>query len=152
MREEGRQDNWKTQDFCCRLEVEQSFAMNLNQVTIPSQDLERSIQFYQTLGLELIVDSRPRYARFLCPDGGATFSLHHVDALPEGEGIHVYFECQSLDDTVDNLKAQGISFLSDPVDQRWLWREAHLEDPDRNHLILYWAGENRVNPPWRVKK
>lgn len=47
--------------------------MDLNQVTIPSNDVNRSVDFYRTLGLQLIVDSIPRYARFECPDGDATF-------------------------------------------------------------------------------
>jgi catechol 2,3-dioxygenase-like lactoylglutathione lyase family enzyme len=38
--------------------------MNLNQITIPSLDLEKSVAFYKTLGLHLIVDALPSYARF----------------------------------------------------------------------------------------
>ena len=33
---------------------------------------------------------------------------------------------------------------------RWLWREARLVDPSGNVICLYHAGENRLNPPWRV--
>jgi predicted enzyme related to lactoylglutathione lyase len=124
--------------------------MNLNQLTLPSVDLLRAIPFYEQLGLRLIVDSRPRYARFVCPDGNTSVSLHRVDALPQGPGIRVYFECEQLDETVAELEAQGISFLTPPTDQAWLWREAHLLDPDGNYLILYRAGENRLNPPWRI--
>ena len=61
--------------------------MQLNQVTLPATDLARSVAFYQTLGLRLIVDSVPRYARFEMPEGGATLSLHHVDAPPSGPGV-----------------------------------------------------------------
>jgi catechol 2,3-dioxygenase-like lactoylglutathione lyase family enzyme len=43
--------------------------MNLNQITIPSLNLDKAIPFYQTLGLKLIVKSLPHYARFQCPDG-----------------------------------------------------------------------------------
>ena len=39
---------------------------------------------------------------------------------------------------------------ADPVDQRWLWREAYLRDPAGNLLCLYCAGENRLFPPWRL--
>ena len=46
--------------------------MRLNQLTLPSIDMARSSEFYQKLGLVLIVDSIPRYARFECPDGGTT--------------------------------------------------------------------------------
>ena len=125
--------------------------MNLNQITIPSQNLEKSVEFYQKLGLQLIVDSIPRYARFVCPDGNSTFSVHHVDELPKGDGITIYFECEDLDTTVRDLKKKEISFIHDPVDQAWLWREAKLKDPDGNSIILYYAGKNRVNPPWRLK-
>ena len=126
--------------------------MNLNQLTLPSRDLRASVLFYQQLGLELIVDSVPRYARFVCPDGASTLSLHHTDAPLAGEGIVVYFECEYLDEQVAALKALGISFDEDPVDQSWLWREARLRDPDGHRLILFYAGENRKNPPWRVKR
>ena len=28
--------------------------------------------------------------------------------------------------------------------------EVRLKDPVNNQLILYFAGENRLNPPWRI--
>lgn len=124
--------------------------MNLNQVTLPSIDLAQGVAFYQQLGLELIVDSIPRYARLACPGGGSSLSLHQVEALPSGEGISIYFECEDLDEKVAGLKAMGLAFESGPVDQRWLWREAWLTDPDGNRVCLYWAGENRLDPPWKV--
>ncbi|MFT5618766.1 MAG: catechol 2,3-dioxygenase-like lactoylglutathione lyase family enzyme, partial [Arenicella sp.] len=58
--------------------------MNLNQITIPSLDLEKSIPFYEKLGLKLIVKSLPNYARFECSDGGSTFSIHKVEERPVG--------------------------------------------------------------------
>lgn len=124
--------------------------MNLNQVTIPSLNLARAVEFYQTLGLQLIVDAMPRYVRFECPDGDATFSIHLIENLPEGNRAILYFENENLDKVVEQLIAQGIEFKEMPNDKSWLWREAHLEDPDGNYLILYHAGENRKNPPWRI--
>lgn len=56
--------------------------MNLNQLSIPSLDLEKSVPFYEKLGLRLIVKSLPHYARFECPDGASTFSIHKVEKLP----------------------------------------------------------------------
>ncbi|WP_010521337.1 VOC family protein [Aquimarina agarivorans] len=126
--------------------------MNLNQVTIPSLDLKKSIPFYKKLGLKLIVEALPHYARFECPNGNATFSIHQTDKLPQGDGIYVYFECDRLDEQVDKIKSQGITFELDPTDQKWLWREARLKDVDGNQLILFYAGTNRLNPPWRLKK
>ena len=125
--------------------------MDLNQVTLPATDLARSVAFYRCLGLRLIVDSLPRYARFECPEGNATVSLHRVDRVPCGEGITIYFECTDLDEKVAMLKDTGHAIEWGPVDQTWLWREAHLSDPDGHAVILYYAGKNRRFPPWRVE-
>lgn len=121
--------------------------MNLNQVTLDVTDVERAKAFYQRLGLTLVVSS-DQYARFVCP-GGATLSVHRVEAVAPGQS-GVYFECGDLDHRVEALKQAGMVFDLGPVDQTWLWREAWLRDPDGNRLCLYLAGENRVNPPWRV--
>ncbi len=123
--------------------------MNLNQVTVPVLDIERATRFYQILGLILIVKS-PHYARFECPVGEATFSVHLAEKLPRGKGINVYFETDNLNGIVKELIAQGIEFEHLPTDQKWLWREARLKDPDGNQLVLYTAGENRKNPPWKI--
>ncbi|TKD57917.1 VOC family protein [Flavobacterium sp. ASW18X] len=124
--------------------------MNLNQITVPSLDLNKSIPFYKVLGLELIVKALPHYARFVCPVGNATFSLHLVTELPKGEGVYVYFECDDLEAKVTSLINKGFVFDVAPVDQSWLWREARLKDVDGNQIILYYAGENRINPPWKI--
>ncbi len=124
--------------------------MRLNQVTLPALDLDRSIAFYQTLGLKLIVKS-DHYARFEVGDGTETFSLHITDdASGAANGPHVYFEVEDIDARVAALKAKGIAFDSDPEDKSWLWREAWLTDPAGVRLCLYFAGRNRRFPPWRL--
>lgn len=124
--------------------------MNLNHVTVPVTNVERSIHFYKQLGLTLIVQSLPRYARFECPEGDATFSLHLTDQ-PGTDRIWVYFEILHLNEYVGLLIKKGIVFDELPEDKSWLWREARLKDPDNNQIILYHAGENRKNPPWKIK-
>lgn len=126
--------------------------MRLNQITLPSVDVARGAAFYRRLGLRQIVESLPKYARFVCPDGEATLSLHVVDRMPVGHGAVVYFECEDLDERVARLTAAGFVFDAGPVDQVWLWREAYLRDPDGNVICLYWAGENRLDPPWRLRE
>lgn len=125
--------------------------MNLNQVTIYTDKPEESAEFYQKLGLTLIVDSLPRYARFLCPDGESTLSIHSSENASTGSGVVLYFECDDLDVEVERLKALGLEFYQMPRDESWLWREAYLNDPNGNRICLFYAGENRKNPPWRVK-
>ena len=123
--------------------------MRLNQVTLPAIDIASSVAFYRTMGFPLIVDS-PRYARFSAIEGDSTFSVHKVDALAAPSQTIVYFETAALDETVKRLQAKGLSFSQEPRDERWLWREARIEDPAGNVICLYWAGGNRLNPPWRV--
>ena len=122
--------------------------MRLNQVTLPVSDLDRSVAFYRSLGLDQIVADQG-YARFACPDGESTLSLEWVETVPPS-ATTVYFECEDLDATVSALEAAGQRFEHAPVDQPWLWREARLRDLDGNRLCLFHAGENRLNPPWRL--
>ena len=125
--------------------------MELNQVTLPATDVAASVAFYERMGFELIVDS-PHYVRFKATVGDATFSLHAVDALVAPSPTVVYFECAELDQQVAVLQARGFQFTQEPRDESWLWREARLVDPSGNVICLYQAGENRLNPPWRVRR
>ncbi len=125
--------------------------MNLNQVTIYSINPTESIEFYKKLGLRLIVNSAPRYVRFECPDGDSTLSIHITENASNFQNIVIYFECENLDEEVKRLKELGLTFEQEPTDQIWLWREAILSDPDGNKIKLFYGGENRKNPPWKVK-
>ena len=124
--------------------------MNLNQVTIPSSNVVRAIEFYKKLGLKLIVHTHDAYARFECPEGDSTFSIHQVADLPTGSGVIVYFEVLDVPKTIKRLVEQGIAIDELPKNQSWLWTEASLKDLDGNTIIIYHAGENRKNPPWRI--
>jgi catechol 2,3-dioxygenase-like lactoylglutathione lyase family enzyme len=126
--------------------------MNLNQVTVPCVNLEESVTFYRRLGLRLIVHDPPRYARFECPAGDSTFSLHLADRAVSASAPVVYFEVGDLDQRVKELRAAGLVFESGPTDQPWLWREAYIRDPAGNLLCLYRAGSNRRFPPWRLSE
>jgi catechol 2,3-dioxygenase-like lactoylglutathione lyase family enzyme len=124
--------------------------MELNQVTLPALSVPASVAFYRKMGFELIVDA-PHYARFKSTVGDATFSVHAVDALTEPPKTVVYFECDALDRQVAELEARGLQFLQEPRVEPWLWREARLVDPSGNVICLYHAGNNRLDPPWRVR-
>jgi catechol 2,3-dioxygenase-like lactoylglutathione lyase family enzyme len=122
----------------------------MNQVTVPVTDVSAAVGFYTRLGLRQIVGGSDTYARFECPDGDSTFSVHLVDEVVVPGQTIVYFECDDLDTVVEDLQANGIEFISTPADMRWLWREARLTDPDGNPICLFYGGLNRRNPPWRL--
>lgn len=127
--------------------------MALAHVTLAVADVARSRSFYLAFGLTLIVDEA-HYCRFDA-GGGATLSVHrHEDGAsdPLG-GVEIGFEFDSpsaLDERVAALTAAGLN-PSSPVDQTWLWRESRLRDPDGHTLLLFHAGINRHDPPWRVR-
>ncbi|MEQ9464158.1 MAG: VOC family protein [Haliea sp.] len=127
--------------------------MILNQVTIPCIDYAESVAFYHCLGLTQIVDAPPRYARFESADGGgATLSLHTVESVV-ATGTVIYFDHgsrEALERHVVELKTRGVTFASEPQEQRWGWCEARLLDPAGNEVCLMFAGENRRFPAWRL--
>lgn len=129
--------------------------MRLNQITISCTDYIASVQFYQTIGLRLIVNSPGRYARFECPaqnaaDDPPTLSLHQVsEDTPIGETV-IYLETSDVDADFAAWVQAGLVPEKPPIDQNWLWREAYFKDPAGNRICLYHAGENRRFPPWRV--
>ena len=94
--------------------------MNLNQITVPSLNVGKSVSFHKKLSLKLIVEALPKYARFECPDGDSSFSIHLVDKLPSGNGVYVYFECDNLEDEVKSLQQKNIKFEEMPSQKIWL--------------------------------
>jgi predicted enzyme related to lactoylglutathione lyase len=123
--------------------------VNLNQVTLPAINVNESSEFYKKMGFIQIVEVE-HYARFECPQGESTFSIHKAERIQENSGVVIYFETENLDQKVSRLQMAGFSFIQEPRDEPWLWREARLNDPSGNVICLYWAGKNRKNPPWRI--
>jgi hydroxymethylpyrimidine/phosphomethylpyrimidine kinase len=120
---------------------------NLNQITLGATDYAASVTFYRALGLVQIVDSPDNgYARFEAGNG-ATLSIHVGEA---GGGAMAYLECADLDARVLALASEGFAIDQMPRDESWGWREARLCDPAGNVLCLYFGGENRRYPPWRI--
>ncbi|KHT57439.1 glyoxalase [Alteromonas marina] len=123
--------------------------MELNQVTLPVTNMVEAVEFYLTLGFTQIVDTS-HYARFTCPEGSSTFSLSLESESAQNHSV-IYFEHEALDELYTSLVEKGIRFEQPPTQQRYLWKEAILSDPSGNKIKLYWAGENRVSPPWKVE-
>lgn len=123
--------------------------MKLNQVTLPVKNMQDAVLFYLKLGFIQIVDTS-HYTRFACPDGGSTFSLSLETSDFENHSV-IYFEHENLEKLCENLSQKGIVFEQEPTEQSYLWKEAIIRDPSGNKIKLYWAGENRLNPPWKVE-
>lgn len=124
--------------------------MLLNQLTIPVSNVALSLPFYQGFGLKAIVISE-HYARLFEAKSGTTLSLMKT----AGEIVNptvIYFETENVTNTVNDLLSKGYTFYEMPTQKSWLWEEAHLKDRDGNTICIYHAGENRLNPPWKVKE
>ena len=103
---------------CISLHVDT--AMNMNQVTLPVVDMNAATAFYLRMGFTQIVDTA-HYARFECPEGGATFSLS-LESPGFSNGATIYFEHEALDTLVADLQAKGFVFDQGLTDMSYLWR------------------------------
>jgi len=128
--------------------------MFLSHITLLVSNIPRSKAFYEELGLELIVDAA-HYCRFranLEGQGSQTLSISHSQG-PIGQSCHVGFEFASpdaLDAYAALLQSRGLILSEPPQDRSWLWRDVILHDPDGHEILLLYAGDNKLNPPWRV--
>lgn len=118
----------------------------MNQINIPVTNVRKSIEFYEKLGLKLIEQSFPDFARFSCPDETSTFTLHRVRSLAMKDRVSIYFEVANLDEHIESLLAKGFVFEELPSDEPWLWRESRIKDLDDNQVIIYFGGNNTVKP------
>lgn len=114
-------------------------------------DIPRARAFYETIGFQLIV-SADHYCRFIVGEG-TTLSIERHDA-PIAASAPTYFEfdaAEALDSEIARLAKAGLAIAEAPNDKKWLWREARLIDPDGHILIYFFAGANKLDPPWRVR-
>lgn len=122
--------------------------MRLNHVTLPATDLASAIDFYERLGLTLIVRADPRYARFAVDDSSTLSVEVNADGRVGSAEIHLW--CAEVDSDVAAATARGLAFDTPPTDQSYLWRTATIRDPDGNRIILFSPGPNQHFPPWRL--
>jgi hydroxymethylpyrimidine/phosphomethylpyrimidine kinase len=134
-----------------RLDVPADVRPMLNQITLPASNYEASVAFFRALGLEQIVASPPRYARFEAA-GGMTLSIEVRAPADPPSHSEYFFQCADLDGTVRRLEGGGLAFLSQPEDRSYGWRVAETCDPHGNRICLYDPGENRRFPPWRISE
>lgn len=125
--------------------------MDLNQVLIEVSDFHRSVAFYTSLGLKLIVSQRVKYARLELPSGASTLSLYLSNQPAIGNSV-LYFEVDDVDAKYHALRNLDVEFTSPPTDQSYCWRTAFFDDPNGNTLCIFHAGSDRRFPPWRIQE
>ncbi|WP_328519855.1 VOC family protein [Kribbella sp. NBC_00359] len=109
---------------------------------VVSADLPRLLTFYtEVLGWEQVYqfppDGAPAYVslRF----GAAALGLGHDPAYTRATGtaaISLWLYVDDCDAAVEQIRAAGGRITQEPADQPWGEREARVEDPDGNLLIL----------------
>ena len=123
-------------------------ALTFNHAMVYVRDLAPALRFYvDLLGFKVLEQFPPHYARIRSARGQTTIALHACEpgrALPETDGVRLYFETRELDRVCKKLEAAGVRFLQRPKIMPWGWKHAYLNDPDGHELSLYWAGAKRL--------
>jgi len=102
-------------------------------VNVMVSNMDYAVEFYSvTLGLELVNRYDDDYAEIQAP--GLMIGLHPTsEKISIGNNISIGFGIINFDETVENLKAKGIEFVTE--DEGWI-RLAYFTDLDNNHLYL----------------
>lgn len=121
--------------------------LTFNHAMVYVRELAPALRFYTgLLGLQVIEQFGPAYARLRSPGGQTTLALHTLEpgaTLPGTDGVRLYFETRELDKVCRDLEAAGAQFRQLPQLMPWGWRHAYLNDPDGHEVSLYWAGRKR---------
>lgn len=102
--------------------------------TLPATDIERARLFYaEKLGLTATPGAAPGHYLYQC--GGATFALYETTGRASGAHQQMSFSVSDLDTVVRQLKARGLVFTGDIVEDERT-RTAWFTDSEGNLLIV----------------
>jgi catechol 2,3-dioxygenase-like lactoylglutathione lyase family enzyme len=110
-------------------------------VSVPVSDQDRARDFYvNRLGLRVVRDDPmgpdQRWVELAVGDGSTSLTLvTWFDAMPPGSCQGLVFMTSDLEQTVADLREQGVEFRRGIEDAPW-GRQAVLYDPDGNGLVL----------------
>jgi len=109
----------------------------LNLVVIRSRDIERSAQFYTSLGLYLEKHrhgSGPEH--YVSEEEGSVFEIYpRQDEADSTTGARIGFQMAAVDTIVQRLEEAGAKIISAPKSSLW-GRRAVVEDPDGHRVEL----------------
>lgn len=125
--------------------------LRLTHVRLLVKDFAACFRFYRdVLGFEVLWgEEGGRYADFKA--GDAIVALYHRRLMAEAVGTAgqpadvdvqdraaLIFAVDDVDATCQQLKAQGVDFVTQPQDRPdWGIRTAHFRDPDGNLIEIY---------------
>lgn len=109
----------------------------LNLVMIRSTDLERSKQFYSTIGLEFTQHRHGSGPEHLaCERGSVVFEVYpRKDDSDSTSSTRIGFRVQSVDAAVERLQQIGVTVVSPPKESPW-GKRAVVDDFDGHRVEL----------------
>jgi predicted enzyme related to lactoylglutathione lyase len=117
----------------------------VSKVVIEVDDQARALEFWaETLGFEVnhdTIDGEERWVEVRTPDERLILALrprHNEgssgsDTLPTS---NVFFYCDDLAETYDELRSRGVKFSQPPVELSFGWWSM-FQDPERNRFALH---------------
>jgi predicted enzyme related to lactoylglutathione lyase len=118
----------------------------VSQVIVEVEDLDRAVRFWtETMGFELVQDApygeTGRWIEVRARDKATRLVLgvrqsDRPKAPKERPTSNVFFYCDDLPRTYDDLRARGVEFPQPPVQQSWGWWSM-FEDGEGNRFALH---------------
>jgi catechol 2,3-dioxygenase-like lactoylglutathione lyase family enzyme len=126
----------------------QAIVTGVDFVSVPTQDLDRAVEFYGTrLGLQRSVYRPERnFAEF--ETGTVTLSVVNPERMGIGEfrpnANHVALHVEDVAASKAELESRGVTFAREDVFDSGVCHMAFFEDPDGNALMLHHRYAPRV--------
>jgi len=122
--------------------------MNLDALGIVSKDIEKSIKFYEILGVNLKETGGPDHyegttssgVRIMLDSIALTKKLNPNWREPIGCGVVLCFKQDSpenVDSAFLSITAAGFKGVKEPWDAFWGQRYSSVEDPDGNQIDIF---------------
>lgn len=111
--------------------------MKLNLIVIQASNMERSVAFYESLGMSFIEEQHGNGPKHLSSNlEGMTFEIYPGDTMLNERSIRLGFSVsESLDELVAQLEQNGTKVISPPKDSPW-GRRAVVADPNGYRVEL----------------
>lgn len=117
-------------------------------------DLDRTVEFYQKLGLEANRQVEGRvyiYINWYRIDFVKASTDNHqqfrneADSETKGAGVFFYFSVDDVDGAFAEVKSKGLKPATEPSNTDWGTYEFTLLDPD-GYKLVFFARKNKRNP------